>query len=183
MPSMSSGANPASAMAARQASTASETGSRIRRRPRSDRPIPEITDRCSYRSSLSGGRTEGRTGSATGLSPVWPVGSNSGSHTSSTASKRTCTSVPIPTSSGSQSTMLVVRWIDGSSANATLATMYGGSKSGSHCWWFTVTPMTVARPDIGRGDHDELRHAGHTGAGGWTSVSHSSQPWIRRTPS
>jgi hypothetical protein len=47
----------------------------------------------------------------------------------------------------------------------------------------TVTPTTVARPDIAVGDDAALRHTGHTGAGGWTRVPQSSQPWMRNRPS
>ena len=46
-PSMSSGVRPASAIAARLASTVSDSGLRINRRPMSDRPIPEMIDLCS----------------------------------------------------------------------------------------------------------------------------------------
>ena len=57
------------------------------------------------------------------------------------------------TSSGSQPTMFVVRWTRGSSASATLAMTYGGSKSGSQRWALTVKPTTVPRP----GDRGRLR--------------------------
>ena len=43
--------------------------------------------------------------------------------------------------------------------------------------------MTVASPDITRGDEAELRHDGQIGDGGWTSSLHSSQPWMRSWPS
>ena len=48
----------------RQASTASESGSTMSRRPNVERPMPLRTARCSKRSSLRGARGTGRTGSA-----------------------------------------------------------------------------------------------------------------------
>ena len=82
---MSSRVRPASATAARQASTVSDSGSTISRRPMADRPTPLSTDWCSKRSSRAGGRGTGRVGSGTrSTGSTAPVGSNSGSHTSST---------------------------------------------------------------------------------------------------
>ena len=75
--------------------------------------------------------------------------------------------------------MLVVRCTCRSSASATLAMTYGGSKSGSHWWRLTVKPTTVARPDTTDGANDRLRHTGQIGTGGWTSVWQSSQRWMR----
>ncbi len=86
-------------------------GSRISRRPIAERPMPESTDRCSNRSADRGARGVGRWGSGTrSVGSSRPVGSNSGSQTSSCCSKRTWTSWPMWTSSGSQPTTLVVRW-------------------------------------------------------------------------
>jgi hypothetical protein len=181
---MSSRVRPASATAARQASTVSDRGSTISRRPIADRPTPDSITRCSNRSSLAGGRGAGRRGSPTrSTGSVSPVGSNSGSQTSSFCSKRTVTSRPMWTSSGSHPTMLVVRCILGSSASATLAMTYGGSNPGSHWWWLTVNATTVPRPDTTVGFPDRLPQAGHGGTGGWTSASQSWQPWTRRRPS
>jgi hypothetical protein len=183
-PSMSSRVRPASATAARQASTVSDSGSTISRRPIADRPTPDSTARCSNRSPLAGGRGAGRRGSPTRSAvSVSPVGSNSGSQTSSAGSNRTMTSWPMWTSSGSHPTTLVVRWTVGSSASATLAMTYGGSKPGSHRWRLTVNATTVPRPDTAVGSHERLRQAGHTGTGGWTSALQSWHCWIRRRPS
>src|SRR5580704_8840161 len=87
------------------------------------------------------------------------------------------------TSAGSHPMTLVVRCTRGSSARATLATTYGGSKSGSHRWEFTVKPTTVPRPDTAVGLVSRLRQYGQIGTGGCTSSPHSPQPWTRRTPS
>ena len=181
---MSSTPSPASSIAARHASTASESGSIIRRRPIAERPTPDSTARCSNRSELTGGRGAGRRGSPTRSSAVVaPVGSNSGSHTSSSCSKRTTTSCPMCTASASQPTMFVVRCTVGSSASATFAIAYGGSNPGSHWWRLIVKPTTVPRPDSAVGSHARLRHAGQIGTGGCTSFPQSVQPWIRRRPS
>ena len=95
----------------------------MRRRPSLDRPTPLSTARCSKRSGLSGGRGVRRSGAGTrSTGSTAPVGSKSGNQTSSRCSKRTATSWPMRTSVGSQPTMLVVRWTEGSSARATLAT-------------------------------------------------------------
>lgn len=122
---------------------ASDSGSRISRRPIWDRPTPEITLRRSNRSSLSGARGVGSDGSGTGLAERTPVGSNSGTLTGSWCSKRTCTSEPIPTSpdssaDGSTPTRLVVRRTDGSSSSATTAITYVGANPGSQWWALTV---------------------------------------------
>ena len=93
---MSSSVSPASAIASRLASTASESGSTMSRRPNVERPMPLRTARCSKRSSLTGARGSGRTGSSTrSTGSTDPVSSKSGSHTSSCCSKRTVTSWPI----------------------------------------------------------------------------------------
>ena len=55
--------------------------------------------------------------------------------------------MPIVTLPGSVPTMLVVSRTRGSSSIATIATTYGTGRLGSHCWWLTVKPTTVARPD------------------------------------
>ena len=145
-------------------------GSRISRRPIAERPMPESTDRCSNRSADRGGRGVGRWGSGTrSVGSSRPVGSNSGSQTSSCCSKRTWTSWPMWTSSGSQPTTLVVRWTLGSSARATLAIAYGGSKSGSHWCWLTVRATTVARAgDLGGRPRPAAAH----GADGDRGVDH-----------
>ena len=128
---MSSRVRPASATAARQASMVNDNGFTIRRRPRRERPTPDSTDRCSNRSSPSGARVAKWGGSPTrSASVVVPVGSKTGSHTSSWCSKRTATSWPIRTSSGSTPTMWVVRRTVGSSARATTAITYGGGNAG-----------------------------------------------------
>lgn len=53
-PSISDSSKPASATAARHASIVSDNGSTISRRPVADRPMPDITDRCSNRSVVTG---------------------------------------------------------------------------------------------------------------------------------
>ena len=154
------------------------------RRPIFDRPMPLRTARCSKRSLPSGERGTGRSGGTTrSTGSRDPVGSNSGSHTSSCCSKRTATSWPMRTSEGSHPTMFVVRCTRASSASATLATTYGGSKSGSQRWEFTVKPTTVPRPDTGAGLADRLRQYGQIGTGGCTSSPQSAHSWMRRTPS
>ena len=185
-PSMSSRVRPASATAATQASTVSDSGSIINRRPICERPMPESTERRSNRSAPVGGRGLGTLGAGTSSAAsafTSPVGSNSGTQTSSCCSNRTDTSWPICTSAGSQPTMFVVRCTPGSSAKATLAMAYGGSNPGSHCWAFTVTPTTVARPETGVACHDRLRQFGQMGTGGCTNVEQSLQRWMRRRPS
>ena len=119
---MSSSVSPASATAARHASTVNDSGSTMSRRPSAERPTPESTARCSNRSLLTGARGAGRSGSATSSSDASdaPVGSNNGNHTSSCGSNRTVTSWPMCTSSGSQPTTFVVRCTVGSSASATI---------------------------------------------------------------
>ena len=51
---MSSSVSPASATAARHASTVNDSGSTMSRRPSAERPTPESTARCSKRSVLTG---------------------------------------------------------------------------------------------------------------------------------
>src|SRR5262245_3338990 len=87
------------------------------------------------------------------------------------------------TSSGAQSTTLVVSRTIGSSASATFAITYGGSKPGSHCCELTVKPTTVARPDTTLGAHERLRHSGQIGTGGCTNLWQSLQRWMRSMPS
>ena len=114
---------PASATAFAHASTVNDSGSTMSRRPIGERPIPDSTDRCSNRSSLTGGVGIGDRCSAIGsAAAISPVGSNKGSQTSSCRSKRTTTSWPTRTSSGSMPTMLVVSRTAASSARATTAT-------------------------------------------------------------
>ncbi len=95
----------------------------------------------------SAGRRPGRLSRPDRQDRWSPVGSNSGSQTSSWCSKRTATRCPTWTSYGSHPTMLVVRCTLGSSSSATLAIAYGGSNAGCHWCWFTVKPTTVPRPD------------------------------------
>ena len=64
---MSDSSRPASATAARQASTVRDSGSTRSRRPRAERPTPESTDACSKRWSPSGGRGGGEPGGDVGL--------------------------------------------------------------------------------------------------------------------
>ena len=71
---MSSSVSPASATAARHASTASANGSTISRRPIAERPTPESTTRCSKRSLVTGGRVTGRAGSLTAVDGVGGAG-------------------------------------------------------------------------------------------------------------
>ena len=130
---------PASATAPRQASTVSDSGSTMRRRPRAERPIPDRTDRCSKRSGPSGARGVKGPGAGTGFGPSGsPVGSKRGSQTSSCCSKRTDTAWPTCTSVGSHPTTAVVSRTSGSSARATTASAYGGSRSGCQRCWLTV---------------------------------------------
>ena len=87
-----------------------------------ERPTPDSTASCSKRRSPRGARGTGRSGRTSGSGVVVaPVGSKSGSHTSSHCSKRTRTSSPTATSESSAPTMLVVSRTEGSSANATTA--------------------------------------------------------------
>src|SRR5687767_12748929 len=85
--------------------------------------------------------------------------------------------------SGSHPTTFVVRCTVGSSARATLAMTYGGSKPGSHWCWLIVKATTVARPEISIGAHARLRQRGQIGVGGCTSALQSVQPWMRNRPS
>ena len=155
---MSSSVSPASATAARQASTVSDSGSTISRRPMAERPTPDSTDAVleavvARAAAAASGRSRlarrGRSAS------VAPVGSNSGSHTSSCCSKRTATSWPMCTSSGSQPTMLVVRRTRRVLGQRDVGDRRTAARSpGSHGCWLTVKPTTVARPDTSVGAHD-----------------------------
>src|SRR5579875_4231148 len=87
------------------------------------------------------------------------------------------------TSPGSHPTTLVVRRTLASSARATMATTYGGSKPGSQRWALTVKPTTVPSPDTAVCSRLQLRQAGQMGTGGCTSFPQSPQPWMRSTPS
>src|ERR1700704_3195828 len=79
--------------------------------------------------------------------------------------------------------MFVVSRTVASSARATIAITYGGSKPGSHGCWLSVNAITVPRPETSTGFQERLRHEGQIGTGGWTSASQSVQPWIRSRPS
>ena len=118
---MSSMVNPASATAARQASMAKLMGLRPRRRPTSDMPMPVMATLDSNFSAVGMGRTGAGMGSgySTASEAGSPVGANTGSHTSLCCSKRTATGRPMTTSSGSASTIRVVRRTRGSSSMAT----------------------------------------------------------------
>ena len=127
---MSSIASPASSTARRIASTVSDTGGTMSLRPMRDMPTPVSATRSSNFSSRAIGRTDRmRSSSACSFASATagsPVGSNSGTHTSSTCSNTTRTRIPICTVSGSQPTMLVVSRTRGSSSIATTATTNGG---------------------------------------------------------
>ena len=129
---MSASVRPASATAARHASTASDSGSTISRRPIAERPTPESTTRCSKRSLLRG-RPHGR---ALRLrDPLRAVGRCRSARTAAARRPRAArsarvTSWPMWTSSGSQPTMFVVSRTAASSASATIAIAYGGSNDG-----------------------------------------------------
>ncbi len=121
---MSSGLSPASSIACFAASTVSVIGSTMSRRPTCDMPMPVMATWSSNLSACFGiGRASYIFGSAAGNGPfsVSPVGSNSGTHTSSSCSKSTCTFMPTCTSVRSQLTMLVVRRTRSSSSMATMA--------------------------------------------------------------
>lgn len=183
-PSISSRPRPASATAARQASTVRESGSTMRRRPTRDWPTPVRATRSSYFRGEAMGRARTSRGRGSGPGPSAPgSGSNSGRCTSSWCSKRTRTRRPTRTSSGSQPTMLVVRRARSSSARATTATTYGGGKSGSQVWWLTLKPTTTAWPETEARATERPRQDGHTGSGGWKYRSQSAQCGVRSTPS
>ncbi len=123
-PSMSLGSRPTSAIASSAASTARSSGSRPRRRPTCDIPMPVMATWSSNLSAFLGiGRKSWIFGSGAGNGPfsVSPVGSNSGIHTSSSCTNVTCTFKPTRTSAGSQLTMFVVRRTRSSSSIATMA--------------------------------------------------------------
>jgi len=84
--------------------------------------IGRARSRCS-----SSGSHGSRSGSPDG------TGANIGSQTSSYCSNRTSTRVPMPTESGSVSTMFVVSRTRGSSSIATIAMTYGSGRFGNHC--------------------------------------------------
>ena len=121
---MSSRVSPASAIACSAASTASTTGSTMSRRPIRESPIPVTATLSSNLSPAFGiGRASWMSGSSAGNGPlsVSPVGSNSGTQTSSVCSNATCTFMPTNTSSAGTFTRLVVRRIRSSSSMATIA--------------------------------------------------------------
>ena len=155
---MSSSVSPASAIASRQASTASDRGSTMRRRPILDRPMPLRTARCSKRSGLSGGRGIGRTGSATrSTGSSDPVGSNSGSQTSSCCSKRTTTSWPIR-DVGRVAADDVGRQVHaGVLGQRDVGDDVRRLEVGEPRWALTVKPTTVPRPETAVGLADLLR--------------------------
>ena len=131
-----------------------------------ERPTPESTDPVLEAVvGVGAARRRGRrptTGSAApgrSIGRPSPVGSNSGSHTSSCCSKRTATSWPMCTSSGSQPTTFVVSRTSASSSRATIAITYGGGeRRASHGWALTVsrppwpgrTPVRLPRPAAAR---------------------------------
>ena len=165
MPSMSSGFRPASAIAWIAASTVSTRGSTMSRRPTRDIPMPVTATWSSNLSAFFGmGRKSWIFGSSAGNGPfsVSPVGWNTGIHTSSSCSKRTCTFMPTNTADGSQSTMLVVSRTRSSSSMATIAIRYGGGKLGIHICSLRVNPATTARPDTSAGAHSFEPQYGHT---------------------
>jgi hypothetical protein len=119
-------------------------------------PMPVIaTSSSNFFAPLGIGRASREVSSTVGNGPlsVSPVGANTGIHTSSSCSKRTCTFMPTKTSDGSQSTTLVVSRTRSSSSMATIAITYGGGKLGTHVCSFTVNPATTARPDTCAGAH------------------------------
>ena len=141
------------------------------RRPIAERPTPESTARCSKRSSPAGGRGVGRSRFG---DPVDRVG-----RAGRLEQREPHVVVLLEAHRDLLADVHVVGVAAddvrgevhaGSSARATLAITYGGSKPGSHGCWFTVKPTTVPRPDTSGGFHDRLRHAGQIGTGGCTSV-------------
>ena len=183
---MSSSVSPASATAARQASTVSDSGSTISRRPSAERPTPESTTRCSNRSSLTRRRAaSGGRGSATRSTERR---SRRSARTAAATRRRAArsgprTSWPMCTSSGSQPTMFVVRCTVGSSASATIAIAYGGSKPGSHWCWLTVNPTTVPRPDTTDGSTRGCGTPGRSAPAGARASGSRRSRWMRSWPS
>ena len=182
---MSSGVRPASAMAARQASTVKRE--RIRHEAPADARPPDATEDRPVLEALVAQRWARRRAAPArgrgrrGRSRRWARRAGS-------RRLRPARSGPSPPArcarpTGSHPTMLVVRCTRASSASATLATTYGGSKAGCHRCAFTVKPTIVPRPDTATGLADRLRQYGQIGTGGCTSSPQSSQPWMRRMPS
>ena len=166
---MSASVRPASAIARRLASTVSETGSTISRRPTADWPTPVSATLSSNFETEAGARsavfTSRGSGTGPGLAAVG-TGSNSGRYTSSAFRKVTLTRIPMNTSSGSQPTIFVVSRTPGSSSSATIATTYGGGKAGSHCCQLTVNATTVALPDTAPNAMLRPPQTRHAGSGG-----------------
>ncbi len=148
---MSSGVSPASAMAARQASTVERE--RVDHEAPADARPPDAAEDGSVlealvaqrraRRAAGPARARGRRGrsrrSARRAGARRPRPARSGPPPPARCARRT----------GSHPTMLVVRCTRASSASATLATTYGGSKAGCHRCAFTVNPTTV--PAAGHG--------------------------------
>ena len=113
---------------------------------------PDRIDRCSNRSVVRGGRRAGPERLDRRDRPGRPPGDlEQGKPDLPCCSKVTMTSWPIPTSAGSEPTMFVVRRTLASSARATVAMTYGGSRSGNQRWGLTVKPTMVPRPDTAVG--------------------------------
>ncbi len=154
---MSASVSPASAIAASQASSVSDSGDTISRRPIFDAPMPVIAAVSSNFVVVSIGRTNfpkscgAISSSGSGAVSGSEVGRNSGSHTSSFCSNTTSTTRPSSSSPGSQSMMLVVSRTRGSSSIATWATTYGAGNPGIENRSLTVNAESTARPDTSRG--------------------------------
>ena len=178
---------PASATAARQASTVSERGSTMSRRPRADRPTPESTARCSNRSSPS--RWPGRRefGRDVGLERWWdrPVGSNMGSHTRPRGARiGPATSRPMWTSPH-----VAPDDVGGQPHARVLGQGHHGDRVGRGQVGVPLVLVDGVPDHRGpTGDRGRRPRTGSGTPGRWApvgapNVPQSAQPWMRRAPS
>ena len=157
---MSSKVKPASATAASHASMVSDSGGTISRRPSRDTPMPVIAElvlellggehRPDMLAEVRGARSRRRAAGAGVLSAAGRE--HRQPDVFDVARRSTSTVCPSFSSSGSQSTMLVVNRTRGSSTMATWATTYGGGRSGKPNRWLTVK----------RGQRGLAGHVAHT---------------------
>src|SRR4051812_11377285 len=181
---MSSMVNPASATAARHASTVSESGGRISRRPICELPIPVIATLSSNFSVGARGRTltSGRAGDGTASDDPSGSGSNSGNQTSSCWWNVTRPGIPTYTSRGSQPTTLVVSRTSASAVSDTMASEYGGGMDGSHICSLHVQPTTTPVPLTAVQVRSQLWQCGQTVWEGCNSRPQESQRGSRSSP-
>ena len=183
-PSMSSRRSPASSIARTHASTVSDSGSRISRRPSSTSRSPRWrpclrTCRMMPSAARAGlsvfGRKRPGLGIAGGYEQWEPhVG---------VLSNSTATLIPVCTASGAHPTTFVVRRTRSSSSSATIAMTYGGVIAGSHWWTFTVYPTTVPRPETSTMSIWVESQYGQTGVGGKSNAPHGMLRCTRKAPS